>query len=388
MSDSKNIRLTTAILALSLGNTGCEGPGGTAGPGLHAAMHDSAGITIVQNSRPAPDSRLPWAVGAQPSLSIGSVASGGADELFRVTDAIRLKDGRIVVANLGTNELKVFGPDGSHAGTWGRRGEGPGEFTAHGPTAVAHWPGDSIAVADAVYSPRLPIFDMNGNHGRDVAFDATRGGILDVLPDGRIVSQGSQVFNRTAVFETRDLVRLEAEWSVLDVDGTLYASLGEASLRRGVFQRIVGRRHAAPLPAPRRGSRVAGPCGGRGTGQLRDQGVRRGRVAGQNRPARLGPANPHRSRVPHARTAGRRLPGVREDPVDRAGYLWVQEYRVPGEGAAVWTVFDPEGRVQGMVETPAGLDVFEIGEEYVLGLMKDELGVEYVQVWALDRGVG
>ena len=52
-----------------------------------------------------------------------------------------------------------------------------------------------------------------------------------------------------------------------------------------------------------------------------------------------------------------------------------------GEGDAEWTVFDPEGRIVGLVGTPPGLDVFEIGEE-------DELGVEYVQLWALDRGAG
>ena len=59
-----------------------------------------------------------------------------------------------------------------------------------------------------------------------------------------------------------------------------------------------------------------------------------------------------------------------------------------GEGDAVWTVFDSEGRIQGLVETPPGLDVFEIGEDYVLGLAEDELGVEHVQMWALGRGAG
>ena len=392
MSDSKNIRLTTAILALSLGNTGCEGPGGGAGPGLHAAMRDSAGIMVVENSQPAPDSRLPWAVGAQPSLSIGSVASGGADELFRVTDAIRLKDGRIVVANLGTNELKVFGPDGSHAGTWGRRGEGPGEFTAHGPTAVAHWPGDSIAVADAVYSPRLPIFDMNGNHGRDVAIEATRGGILDVLPDGGIVSQGSQVFNRTAVFETRDLVRLETEWSVLDVDGTLYASLGRLPYGEAYFSETWGGDMQHPFQR-----RTVGAV----WGDLLAVGVQDSyeikafaadgslvRIVRRDWDPRTPTQAEYDERAPWGVPPVDAFPAFGEILSDRAGYLWVREYGMSGEGAAVWTVFDSAGRVQGLVETPSGLDVFEIGEEYVLGLMKDELGVEYVQVWALDRGVG
>lgn len=68
---------------------------------------------------------------------------------------------------------------------------------------------------------------------------------------------------------------------------------------------------------------------------------------------------------------------------DGLGYLWVQE-----RWSSVWTVFDPEGRVQGLVEMPSALGVFEIGEGYILGRSRDELGVESVQLWVLDRGAG
>lgn len=32
-----------------------------------------------------------------------------------------------------------------------------------------------------------------------------------------------------------------------------------------------------------------------------------------------------------------------------------------------------------------GSDIYEIGENYILGRVTDELGVEYVQVWPLRR---
>lgn len=70
---------------------------------------------------------------------------------------------------------------------------------------------------------------------------------------------------------------------------------------------------------------------------------------------------------------------------DPLGYLWVQEYRFPEQDENVWTVFDGDGRVQGFVETPPDLDVFEIGEDYILGTTTDELGVERVQLWPLER---
>ena len=48
-------------------------------------------------------------------------------------------------------------------------------------------------------------------------------------------------------------------------------------------------------------------------------------------------------------------------------------------------VFDPEGRVLGFVETPQGLDILQIGDDFILGRVKDEFEVEYVQVWPLER---
>ena len=72
---------------------------------------------------------------------------------------------------------------------------------------------------------------------------------------------------------------------------------------------------------------------------------------------------------------------------DDAGHLWVREYDLPREENPVplWTVFDPEGRVLGFVETPAGLDILQIGEDFILGRVEDEFGVEAVQVWPLER---
>ena len=39
----------------------------------------------------------------------------------------------------------------------------------------------------------------------------------------------------------------------------------------------------------------------------------------------------------------------------------------------------------GFVETPHGLVIYEIGADYLLGKVRDEPGVEYVQLWPLDR---
>ena len=63
------------------------------------------------------------------------------------------------------------------------------------------------------------------------------------------------------------------------------------------------------------------------------------------------------------------------------------EATLPGmdRTAPLWTVLDPEGRALGFIEPPDGLTVCEIGTDYLLGLATDEMGVESVQVWELER---
>ncbi|WP_420462087.1 hypothetical protein [Candidatus Palauibacter sp.] len=75
---------------------------------------------------------------------------------------------------------------------------------------------------------------------------------------------------------------------------------------------------------------------------------------------------------------------------DATGNLWVREYEYPREKrpAPLWSLFDPEGRILGFVETPKNLGIGEIGEDYILGWTRDELGVEFIHVWPLDRSTG
>lgn len=89
-------------------------------------VRDSAGIQIVQH--PAGyEATLPvWTVGNTPALDIGTEPG---EELHRVGGAARLSDGRIVVINRGTGELRLFDSAGRRTQTIGKLGEGPGEFS-------------------------------------------------------------------------------------------------------------------------------------------------------------------------------------------------------------------------------------------------------------------
>ena len=122
-------------------------------------ISESAGIRIVENARPPEGSRL-WWVAPEASVTIGEVEVEGPYMLSGIRDAMKLADGRIFIPNSGSNELRVFDASGVHLATWGRSGEGPGEFNYL--TQVEPWPGDSIA---AWYGPRrgVSIFDSDGN---------------------------------------------------------------------------------------------------------------------------------------------------------------------------------------------------------------------------------
>ncbi len=71
--------------------------------------------------------------------------------------------------------------------------------------------------------------------------------------------------------------------------------------------------------------------------------------------------------------------------LDDAGNLWIREVTRPGISASEWSVFSTDGAFLGTLAMPPLLDVLEIGGDYVLGVERDALGVEYVKKYRLDR---
>ena len=403
-----NFAITASLLTFLLVGCGGEDDGASGAPG--SVVRDSTGVSIIENERPAPESRMDWAVGSEPSLSIGSVDSEGPDQLYRVSDATRLSDGRLVIANSGTSELRVFDASGSHLATWGGLGEGPGEFSGGSPVAVGSWRGDSIAASDP-WGVRLSIFDAGGNHGRNVPLGDGLHSFLGLLPDGKIFAKESGGLKPTATGST-GIARWEEEWGILGADGALLASVGThpGAEWYAVFGADGSLEGGRPHPFARRSmGSVWGELAVVGVSdsyEIKAFGADGSLARIVRRAGDLGsPSSADLEEFYARRYAGmpdedrvRALNEVRDMPVadsypafswilpDLSGYLWVLEYRMPGEEDVPWTVFDPEGRVQGMIETPPGLGVSEIGEDYILGIAYDDLGVEYVQLWSLTRG--
>jgi hypothetical protein len=78
------------------------------------------------------------------------------------------------------------------------------------------------------------------------------------------------------------------------------------------------------------------------------------------------------------------MPAFGSIAVDVDGSLWVEDYRYDGdEQPPRWTVFDSEHRMLGTVDLPEGPEVHQIGSDFVLGVWRDEMDVEHVQLYGV-----
>ena len=339
-------------------------------------------------------------------MSIGVQQGDEAYQLCGVEDATRLSDGTIAVANAGTSEIRYYSADGGHLESWGRVGEGPGEFAQYDPGAVSAWPGDSI-IGAAWWRGQVVIFDSDGNHGRTATLGEGHFSFLGLMPGGEILAKPSLLIGMPFGAGGSTLRRQEAESAIIAPTGDIHASLGthpgdewsfsptSASARPHPFGRSVlatVRGHLAIVAANDRYEiRTYNRDGILAKIVPRDHELRPPTRAELD--AWFTESYADRSEEVQARlralfegmTLVEFFPAFSALHSDRLGYIWVQEYGFPELDENVWTVFDAGGRVQGFVETPRDLDVFEIGEDYLLGGTTDDFGVEHVELWPLDR---
>jgi hypothetical protein len=71
--------------------------------------------------------------------------------------------------------------------------------------------------------------------------------------------------------------------------------------------------------------------------------------------------------------------------VDSHGNVWIAEYPEHDGDRSLWDVFDREGRWLGKVETPYGGYIYQIGDDFLLGVWVDELDVEQVRLYGIER---
>ncbi len=347
---------------------------------------------------------------AEPVLSIGLLEGREAYQLYDVDGAARLPDGSVVAGVRGAHEVRRFGPDGTHRWTFGRFGEGPGEFQQ-----LQLLPSCTNNEAVVVYDRRNRQVTVLDGQGEMIAsypltFEAR-------APYGRIVCSpgGRMVFAGWG--EGRVPSAGPYRWSV-DVVFTDGGG-GAVQLLRGQVpgaDRVMYFENGVPLAVgPRtwsRGVSLAAADGGvwLGTGdeyevefvewtgitarRIRwmgpDLSVARGHVAA-HRDDLLRRYRPRQRSDPDWRPRFEELWAEEEDVLPNTfpayarflmvdGDLWVQSWPRPGEADQHWLVFEVGGTLTARLELPSDLTVSDAGRDWLLVHMTDALGVERLAV--------
>jgi hypothetical protein len=371
-------------------------------------------VTIVENSGDPTQWTAgdPWTVAGEASLDIGVLEGAPAYQLFEVSGVVRLADGRIVVANAGSHELRFFDGEGVYLRSVGREGSGPGEFQRMSWLRVLGE--DSLAVFDASLR-RVSLFGTDGGFGRTFLV-ASPGEqqprfALGMFDDGQVlvmalnilgsqIAEGYQrrtdtyeVYSREGEFVSRiggfrgqeSFIRTGTEgggrfiafMAIPFGRSPVFATAGNAVVygssdtyefavyaRDGTIERIV----RAPHPAR--------PVTEADYRRYVDQEVEE--AEGETRRSDI---ESRLRELPRAQT----MPAYDELVVDAAGNIWVRDFEVERSAPRAWTVFDAQGRMLGPVTVPAGLRIRQIGDDYLLGTWRDDFDVEHVRLYRLEK---
>jgi hypothetical protein len=349
----------------------------------------------------------PIAIADSARLQLGVISGDSILEFDRVVTPFLLSDGRVVVPLRGKSSIRVFAPDGSHQATLGRYGEGPGEFTA---LAGAWARGDTIEALDFMRRRIIRFLPdgssqtivLTGGGRTDVAIPGTAGNGWALL---RIDAAGTdqrdqmsvQLFDRAGVY-VREVAKVEGMLRQASPaggisgpsplspralyrlhDGTIYlAETFEPVIRAyglaGDSTRQI-RWDPGPLPDPEVALRAA--IAAAVASVPVDQAETR-RIALEGFPP------------------PERVSTFWDFLVDDLGFFWIRPFDpsknffgigrqgIAGAGGE-WLIVSSGGAVVGSVAVPADLELMQITEDAVVGVARDELGVEYVRLHRLDR---
>jgi hypothetical protein len=368
-------------------------------------VRDSAGVIIVENSGPTWQEGEAWHVSSEPRVDIG-VSDGDPNyQLFLARASLRLHDGRIVVANRGSHDLKWYDEYGTFIRAAGGKGGGPGEFEDLRWMGVL--PGDSVITYDT-RQKRFSVFDPQGSFARSGAIRGPLYFAHSVLDDGSVLMYRWSNMENGVARRFTTIIRFADDGTLLDTIVTVPGAEMEADVRPGpepgtalgMIRNLLFAHEAVIAPS--------GPLVYVGTqdryeidawdwtGAL----VASVRVPGDPRPVTDDWVDAHieeaiadveEDQRSQRRASLEETPHVETFPahgrilVDVEGNLWVQDYLLPGETRPRWTVFDTKHRMLGTVDMPMGLVVRQIGSDFVLGWWEDELGVEHVRLHDLIR---
>lgn len=386
------LRLIAAGIGPALAATCADAPKG--GDELETHVDTVAGVVHVLNTGVAPG----WELVPVASIGPESALESDAPEAFGSVYGIAFgAAGSVFVADGLNREVRVFGPDGEHLRTFGRQGEGPGEF---GNLSSLAWVGGKLLTLD-FGTGRISEFSPDGEWlGQRTEFGGIGGGggALRFYP----VST-NQVFVRTyspawggMIFAGHDDAGPTA-----DTFPPLRAPEGTVS---GIQCTSATAMRSYPIPFA---ARIVQHPGSAGTiySAVTDEyrvAVTRGAdtlrlikrelppepvsdeewEAGNEEYYAFLDENPSASCDPRRPARPVAMPFVEDLVVAPDGRLWVEVVRSAGNR---WEVFDSTGVLVGAMPAPERSMVPAFGPRQLAMVRQDSLGLSHVDIYRVEE---
>lgn len=356
---------------------------------------DSAGVAIVVSSAEAGGREID--VTGVPAVRLGEA---GSTEFFRVAGAIRLSDGSFVVLDGGSREVRFFDSAGALVASEGGEGEGPGEFDRFASVSPFH--DDSVLVFDN-WLRRATIYDRDAVFGRVLSLvgDAQVQDLRPLGDDGLI----ALTWSLEAFADVEGPWRLPYTILELGLSGEVEDSLGSIQGPGGykVVSADGGYSDFAPLIiqdghlSARNDEAVLGSADRWEIRRVSADGQVRQimRVPALDRALTAEDVDRERSAMlaqssrPEYQAIVRKMeppsqwPAYEDLLLAPNGWIWAAKYRSPRtqqDEPTEWIVFDEKGAWIATGSTPARFEVLDVGEGYLLGVRRDELDVEHVEL--------
>lgn len=399
------------------------------GPVSSASVSDSSGVAIVENREGRWGSGGGWSVSEQPRVSIGVLDGAAEYQLFGVSAAALQSDGTIVMVD-GSRRVRRYDPSGEFIDEFGGAGSGPGEF--RDPEYLLIGPGDSIEVGDVTLSRVTrfgPAGELAGTRTLDLsslskAIEPPRyPGWARPLPGGGMLVNIAEKAGGPNVAALRKSAPDVVEGVSRPRSGAVVVAPDLMTIESRL---AFAGPEESPLPASA-GSFPVQPAQGKQTVIAVHPTERTVCVGEQAAPevtcyspegaqtsvrwaAELGPITPSEVERWIDETTGSWQGKMSDDEarklllevvhassrpaydglvLDHDGNLWVEQNPPDADpwGPGHYLVFDPAGALLGELELPP-LEILEIGRDYVLGVFRDALGVEFLRVHSLEKPAG
>lgn len=371
-------------------------PDPPAAPGDLVTTFDTiGGVVHVTNTGAAPPAQLNLVVSIGPKTF---TQTESPDEFGWVSSVALGPDEAVFVADRMNDEIRVFGLDGAYRRTFGRDGEGPGEF---GSIHSLAWAGDRLLTLDGSLG-RVTEFSAEG---QVLGQRRSQGGLsgdpaaIRLYPVGFDETYQFAIGSRYVGHNSRGLTgdtlrRMEGPPrppSVIICEyeggtgiffnpfapghgqtpgpgGVMYAAMSDiyriSVIRNGTDTLRVIERTLAPEP-------VLDDEWEAGNEEFRE-------FRAQRRSASCDPSG-------HTRPDMKPFIGGMHVAPD--GKLWVRVIRTAGNR---WEVFDTDGRLLGSVPTPPLKErvVASFGSDHLVTIRQDSLDLDHVDVWRFEAGAG